>query len=560
MSRLSSLMHLALPTAVASALLLTACGNNPTNTTDTQGNATSDTSNIDPNVLADTQAITINNGAEVESLDPHKISGVPEANLVRQMLVGLTTTDPDGKTIPGMASEWSSEDNKVWTFKLRDAKWSNGDAVTANDFVYSFRRVVDPATASPYASYLADVKVINAQDIIDGKAKIDSLGVTAIDDKTLQISLSEPVPYLPDTLFHSSVAPVHQKTVETFDTKWTDPNNIVVNGAYKLKEWKVNDKVVLERNPNYYDNDNTKIDTATFLPIPKATTDVARYKAGEIDMTEKSLPPEQFNQLKAEFGSQVHISPSLCTYYYEFNTVKPPFNDVRVRRALALALDRNTITDKVLAQGQTPAYQFTPPATNGNVKFSPDWETWDQDKRVQEAKKLLAEAGYSDGNPLTFELLYNTSENHKKIAVAAASLWKEALGPVDVTLTNQEWKTYLDARREGNYQIARAGWCGDYNEASTFLNILKSGNTNNHGKYSSQTFDNIMTKTLASGVNDADRTQLYNQAEAQLDTDMPLLQVYHYVNPRMIKPYVIGFTGNDALDNWQIKDMSIAKH
>lgn len=560
MSRLSSLMHLALPTAVASALLLTACGNSPTNTTDTQGNATSDTSNIDPNVLADTQAITINNGAEVESLDPHKISGVPESNLIRQMLVGLTTTDPDGKTIPGMASEWSSEDNKVWTFKLRDAKWSNGDAVTANDFVYSFRRVVDPATASPYASYLADVKVINAQDIIDGKAKIDSLGVTAIDDKTLQISLSEPVPYLPDALFHSSVAPVHQKTVETFDTKWTDPNNIVVNGAYKLKEWKVNDKVVLERNPNYYDNDNTKIDTATFLPIPEATTDVARYKAGEIDMTEKSLPPEQFNQLKAEFGSQVHISPSLCTYYYEFNTVKPPFNDVRVRRALALALDRNTITDKVLAQGQTPAYQFTPPATNGNVKFSPDWETWDKDKRVQEAKKLLAEAGYSDGNPLTFELLYNTSENHKKIAVAAASLWKEALGSVDVTLTNQEWKTYLDARREGNYQIARAGWCGDYNEASTFLNILKSGNTNNHGKYSSQTFDNIMTKTLASGVNDADRTQLYNQAEAQLDTDMPLLQVYHYINPRMIKPYVIGFTGNDALDNWQIKDMSIAKH
>lgn len=559
MSRVFSFMRLALPTAIASALLLTACGNQPESTNSTSGN-TADTSNIDPNVLADTQAITINNGTEPESLDPHKVSGVPESNLLRQMLVGLVTTDPDGKTTAGMATEWSSDDNKVWTFKLRDAKWSNGDAVTANDFVYSLRRVVDPTTASPYASYLADAKVVNAQDIIDGKVKTDSLGVKAIDDKTLEITLSEPVPYFPDMLIHTSVKPVHQKTVEEFGDKWTDPANIVVNGAYKLKEWKVNDKIVLERNASYYDDANTKIDTVTFLPISENTTDVARYKAGEIDMTYNELPPEQFNQLKSEFGSQVHISPSLCTYYYEFNTVKPPFDDVRVRRALALALDRNIITDKVIGQGQTPAYQFTPPATNGNLKFSPDWEALEQAKRVEEAKKLLTEAGYGDSKPLKFELLYNTNENHKKIAVAVASLWKETLGSVEVTLTNQEWKTYLDARREGNYQVARAGWCGDYNEASTFLNILKSGNSNNHGKYSSQAFDNAMTQTLVAGVDEAQRTNLYNQAEAQLDADMPLLQIYHYVNPRMIKPYVIGFTGNDALDNWQVKDMSIAKH
>lgn len=553
MSRFSSFVRLSLPVAVASALLLTACGNSPENTGDNTA------SNIDPNVLSDNQSITINNSTEVESLDPHKVSGVPESTIIRQMLVGLTTTDPDGKTIAGMATEWSSDDNKIWTFKLRDAKWSNGDDVTAHDFVYSLRRLVDPMTASPYASYLADAKVLNSQNIIDGKVKPDSLGVTAIDDKTLQITLSEPVPYFPDMLIHTSVKPVHQKTVETFGDKWTDPANIVVNGAYQLKDWRVNDKIVLQRNASYYDDAQTKIDTVTFLPIAESTTDIARYKAGEIDVTYKEIPPEQFDQLKTEFGNQVHVTPSLCTYYYEFNTVKPPFDDVRVRRALALALDRNVITDNVLRQGQTPAYQFTPPATNGNVKYSPDWQAWDQDKRVQEAKKLLAEAGYDDNNPLAFELLYNTNENHKKIAVAAQQLLKQSLG-ADITLTNQEWKTYLDSRRQGDYQVARAGWCGDYNEASTFLNILKSGNSSNYGKYSSQAFDAAMNQTLVGGMDDIGRTQLYNQAEAQLDADMPLLQIYHYVDPRMIKPYVIGFTDKDALDNWQVKDLSIAKH
>ncbi|WP_312752552.1 ABC transporter substrate-binding protein [Psychrobacter sanguinis] len=516
--------------------------------------------NIDPNVLADKQELVINNGAEPESLDPHKVSGVPESNILRQMFVGLTTTDPDGKTIPGMAESWESADNKVWTFKIRDAKWSNGDPVTAEDFVYSFRRVVDPNTASPYASYLADDKVLNAQEVIDGKVKPDALGVKALDEKTLQVTLSEPVPYFPDTLIHTSVKPVPQKVVEKFGEKWTDPANIVVNGPYKISEWQVNDKIVLERNESYYDNANTTLEKITLLAIASSTTDVARYQAGEIDITYNEVPPEQFASLKEQLGDQLQVSPMLCTYYYEFNTVKPPFNDARVRRALALALDRNTISDKVVGQGQTPAYQLTPVATNGMQNNTPEWQSWDQAKRVEEAKKLLKEAGYSESKPLKFELLYNTNDNHKKIAVAASSLWKQSLGFVDVSLINKEWKTYLDTRRNGNYQVARAGWCGDYNEPSTFLNIVKTGNSNNQGKYSSANFDSLMTQTLKAGVTPEQRAGIYQQAEAQLDADMPNINVYHYVSPRLIKPYVVGFSTKDPLDNWQAKDLKVAKH
>ena len=541
-----------LPTTLALSMMLVGCGD--------KSASNNSAANIDPNVLADKQELVINNGAEPESLDPHKVSGVPESNILRQMFVGLTTTDPDGKTIPGMAESWESADNKVWTFKIRDAKWSNGDPVTAEDFVYSFRRVVDPNTASPYASYLADDKVLNAQEVIDGKVKPDALGVKALDEKTLQVTLSEPVPYFPDTLIHTSVKPVPQKVVEKFGEKWTDPANIVVNGPYKISEWQVNDKIVLERNESYYDNANTTLEKVTLLAIPSSTTDVARYQAGEIDITYNEVPPEQFASLKEQLGDQLQVSPMLCTYYYEFNTVKPPFNDARVRRALALALDRNTISDKVVGQGQTPAYQLTPVATNGMQNNSPEWQSWDQAKRVEEAKKLLKEAGYSESKPLKFELLYNTNDNHKKIAVAASSLWKQSLGFVDVSLINKEWKTYLDTRRNGNYQVARAGWCGDYNEPSTFLNIVKTGNSNNQGKYSSANFDSLMTQTLKAGVTPEQRAGIYKQAEAQLDADMPNINVYHYVSPRLIKPYVVGFSTKDPLDNWQAKDLKVAKH
>ncbi|WP_066805240.1 ABC transporter substrate-binding protein [Moraxella oblonga] len=547
-----------LPTALTLALgmVLAGCGGDKTPATDTKKEQSTQATQE----LAEKQEITINNGAEPESLDPHKVGGVPESNILRQMLVGLTTTDVNGKTVGGMATEWESADNKVWIFKLRDAKWSNGDPVTAHDFVYSFRRLVTPEIASPYATYLAGLKVVNAQDIVDGKTKPDMLGVKAIDDKTLEITLSEPVPYFPDALFHTSVSPVHQKTVETYGDKWTSVGNFVGNGAYTLKDWIVNERIVLERNKNYYDDANTTINQVTLLAIDSDTTDVTRYKAGEIDMTADALPPAQFKQLQSELGSEVKIQPKLCTYYYEFNHTKKPFDDVRVRKALSLAFDRETIAEKVVAQGQTPAYQFTPPSISGMKNYTPEWQAWDRAKRVEEAKKLLNEAGYNEQNPLKFELLYNTSESHKTIAVAADSIWKKDLGFVQITLNNQEWKTYLDTRRTQKHDVARGAWCADYNEPSTFLNTFLSTDSNNYGKYKSAEFDAIMQKTLGVEVTPEQRAELYSQAEGILDKDAATIFIYHYVSPRLVKPYVQGFMEVDPQNQWQVKDLKILKH
>lgn len=524
-------------------------------------NSSSDAGNKAEVALAEEQSIVINNTAEPESIDPHKVSAVPEGNIIRQMFIGLVDTDRDGKTVPGMAESWESTDNKVWIFKLRDAKWSNGEPVTAEDFVYSWRRLVDPNTASPYASYLADAKVSGAEAIMSGEADIETLGIEALDDKTLQVTLTESVPYFPDMLIHTSTKPVPHKSIEQFGDKWTDANNIVVNGPYTLSEWRVNDKIVLKRNPQYFDNANTSIDTVTILPISSPTTDVARYQAGEVDVSAE-VPPEQFDSIKETMGDELRVAPRLCTYYYKYNTVRPPFNDVRVRRALALAFDRDIVAEKVMGQGQQPAYQLTPPSTSSMSNFTPEWQSWSKEQRIKEANSLLQQAGYSASNPLKFELLYNTNDNHKKIAVAFSSILKEALGAdkVQVELVNKEWKTYLDTRRIGDYDIARSSWCGDYNEPSSFLNTLKTDNSNNHGKYSSPKFDALLDQTLLQGVDVKQRAELYRQAEAQLDADMPNLNMFHYVGVRLVKPYVIGFPDNDPLDVWHMKDVSIAKH
>lgn len=519
----------------------------------------SSTTEIDNTVLAENQSIIINNTAEPESLDPHKVSAVPEGNIIRQMFIGLVNTDRQGRTVPGIAESWESKDNKVWVFKLRDAKWSNGEPVTAHDFVYSWQRLVNPDTASPYASYLVDAKVLGAKDITGGEADIDTLGIKALDNKTLQITLTEPVPYFPDMLIHTSTKPVPQKVIAEFGNKWTDPDHIVVNGPYRLSEWLVNDKIVLKRNTGYFDDANTKIESVILLPISSPPTDVARYRADEVEVSGE-VPPEQFAMLKETLGDELRVAPRLCTYYYKYNTVKPPFDDVRVRRALALALDRDTITEKVMGQGQKAAYQLTPPTTNGMNNNTPEWQNWSPERRIAEAKKLLNEAGYNQNHPLKFELLYNTSESHKNIAVAFSSLIKEALGSVEINLINKEWKTYLDTRRNGNYDIARSSWCGDYNEPSSFLNTLKTGNSNNHGKYSSPQFDSLMNQTLKDDIDAQQRAELYQQAEAQLDTDMPNLNIFYYVGVRLVKPYVIGFPDQDPLDMWQVKDVSIAKH
>ena len=509
--------------------------------------------------LADKQEMVRNNGSEPQSLDPHKIEGVPESALARDLFEGITIIGPNGEILPGSAVSWENKDFTVWTFKIRpDAKWSNGDPVTAQDFVYSWQRLASPDTASPYASYLQYAHFLNIDDVITGKKKPEELGVKALDDKTLEVTLSEAVPYLPKLVAHSSMSPVNQKVIEKAGAKWTQPQNLVGNGAYKLKDWTVNERIVLERNPTYWDNGNTVIDQVTFLPISSEVTDVNRYRSGEIDMTYSNLPIEQFKTLQKNMPDELRVSPYLCTYYYEINNEKPPFNDPRVREALKLSMDRDTITYKVKAQGDIPAYGFTPPFIDGLKSEKPDWYVnMTQEQRNEKAKQLLEEAGYNKANPLKFNLLYNTSDLHKRVAIAAASIWKKNLG-VEVKLENQEWKTFLDTRHQGTYDIARAGWCADYNEPSSFLNMMLSYSSNNTVHYKNKDFDAIMKETLRVKT-DEERAALYQKAEALLDADSAIVPLYYYVNTRLVKPYVGGYTGKDPLDNLHTKDLYLIK-
>ncbi|MBW9351183.1 oligopeptide ABC transporter substrate-binding protein OppA [Citrobacter sp. EC_71] len=509
--------------------------------------------------LAEKQTLVRNNGSEVQSLDPHKIEGVPESNISRDLFEGLLISDVDGKPSPGVAEKWDNKDFKVWTFHLRkDAKWSDGTPVTAQDFVYSWQRLANPNTASPYASYLQYGHIVNIDDIIAGKKPVTDLGVKAIDDHTFEVTLSEPVPYFYKLLVHSSVSPVPKAAVEKYGDKWTQPANIVTNGAYKLKDWVVNERIVLERNTNYWDNAKTVINQVTYLPISSEVTDVNRYRSGEIDMTYNNMPIELFQKLKKEIPNEVHVDPYLCTYYYEINNQKAPFNDVRVRTALKLAMDRDIIVNKVKNQGDLPAYSFTPPYTDGAKLVEPEWFKWSQEKRNEEAKKLLAEAGYTAEKPLTFDLLYNTSDLHKKLAIAAASIWKKNLG-ANVKLENQEWKTFLDTRHQGNYDVSRAGWCADYNEPTSFLNMVLSDSSNNTVHYKSPAFDKLIADTLKV-TDETQRSELYSKAEQQLDKDSAIVPVYYYVNARLVKPWVGGYSGKDPMDNIHVKDLYIIKH
>ncbi|MEZ8860954.1 ABC transporter substrate-binding protein [Vibrio sp. 10N.247.311.51] len=505
--------------------------------------------------LAKVQELVRGNGTEVATLDPHKSQGVPESHVIRDLLEGLVNQDGEGNTIPGVAESWETTDNKTFTFHLRkDAKWSNGDPVTANDFVYSFQRAVDPLTASPYAWYMEYTKMANAKDIVAGKKDKSELGVKALDDYTLEVTLDTAVPYFVMMMGHTTVKPVHKATVEKFGDQWTKPENFVGNGAFVPNQWVVNERLELVRNENYWDNEHTVLNKVTFLPIENQVAEMNRFLSGELDFTYE-VPNEHFRRLQKEYPEDVNIKGNLCTYYYQFNAQKAPFDDVRVRKAMSYAMDRDIVTKAILGQGQKPAYFLTPEITAGFAPVTPEYGQLSQKERIAEAKRLLEEAGYTKSNPLEFNLLYNTSENHKKLAVAIASMWKKELG-INAKLENQEWKSYLDSKDTGNFDVARAGWCGDYNEASSFLTLMVSQNTTAGQHYKSADYDKIIDKALSS-TSEEERTKLYIEAEKLLAKDMPIAPVYQYVTTRLVSPQLGGYPEGNAEDKIYSKDLYI---
>ncbi|WP_033138001.1 ABC transporter substrate-binding protein [Aeromonas finlandensis] len=506
--------------------------------------------------LADVQQLVKGNGSEPATLDPQKVEGTPESAILRDLFEGLVTSGSKGEVVPGVAESWETKDNKHFIFHLRkDAKWSNGEPVTAHDFVFAFQRAVDPKTASPYSWYLEMPTIANATEIIAGKKPSDTLGVKATDDYTFEVQLEKAIPYFVTMLSHTTTYPVPKKVIEKYGEKWTQPGNMVGNGAYVLKEWVVNERIGLERNKNYWNDAKTVINKVTYLPIQSTNAELNRFLAGEVDMT-WNVPIERFKQLKKDYPADLKVEGLVSTYYYQFNIKKKPFDDVRVRTALSYAVNRDVIADKVMGQGQRPAYGLTPDYVDGFKPVAPEWSKMTQAERDAKAKALLEEAGFDASKPLKFELLYNTDDNHKKVAVAVASMWKK-LG-AEVSLVNQEWKTYLETKKQGQFDVGRAGWSADYNEASSMLDLMQTTHGNNDGKYSNLAFDKLMTDSRDQ-VDAEARNKLYVQAEAILAKDMPIIPIYQYVQPRMVKSYVGGYPSN-PLDNLYSKDMYIIAH
>ncbi|APG49745.1 TPA: peptide ABC transporter substrate-binding protein [Providencia stuartii] len=490
-------------------------------------------------VLAEKQVVTRHLKDEPASLDPIKSVGLTEAQVMRDLFEGLVNQDSHGKPIPGVAQSWSTTDNKTWMFKLRpDARWSNGDPVTADDFVYSWRRLVMPENTSPFAWFGALAGINNAQQIIDGKLPADQLGVEAIDKRTLKITLDKPIPYFPSLTANFSLFPVHAKTVEKYGADWIKVGNLVGNGAFILSDRMVNEKIVLTPNPFYWDHANTVITKVTFVPINQESNATNRYLAGDLDITE-SFPKQRYQKLLADIPNEVFTPDQLGTYYYAFNTQRAPTNDARVRKALSMTIDRNLIAKKVLGTGEKPANRFTPDVTAGFKPQKGMYDNASQKELDEKAKALLHSAGYGPNNPLRLVLLYNSSENHQKIAIAVASMWKKKLG-AEVKLVNQEWKTYIDSRNTGNFDVIRASWIGDFNEPSTFLSLLTAQHSGNIPKFNSKRYDEVMASASIE-TNEELRNRYYNQAEEIIAQEAPIAPIYQYTNGRLIKPWLKGY-------------------
>ena len=485
------------------------------------------------------------NGTEPQSLDPQIATGVPEHHIISAVMEGLVLKDR--KTLeprPGVAKSWDiSDDGRVYTFYLRDnASWSNGDPHTAHDYAWSWWRALQPALGNLYAYMLFPIE--NAQKYYEGDiSDFDQVGVKALDDRTLQVTLKYPTPYFLQLLDHYSLFPVHQATIEKFGdadqrgTRWTYEGNLVGNGPFQLVDWKINRRIVVQRNPHYWDKENVSLNEIIFIPIENIVTEERMFRAGQLHVT-SSLPADKISVYREAKDPELRIAPYLGTYYYRLNVRKPQLKDPRVRRALAMTVDRQKLVDNITKGGQLPAYAMTPPGTMGyfpksDLKFDP-----------QGAKKLLADAGYpnGDGFPPT-EILYNTNEGHRKVAVALQDMWKKHLN-IDIRLLNQEWKVYLDSESAGQYEISRAGWIGDYVDPNNFLDLFLCGGGNNRTGWCNEEYDRLILDVAPSMSSHSERLEVFQQAEKILLDDMPIIPIYTYTTVQLVDSSVKNFDAN----------------
>ena len=486
------------------------------------------------------------NGTEPQDIDPQVVTGVPENKLVNALFEGLVAEGPTGAdTVGGVAERWEiSEDGRVYTFFLRTtAKWSNGDPVTAQDFVASYRRILTPSLGAEYAYKLHHV--VGAEAFNKGELKdFAQVGLAAPDAHTLRVTLKHRAPFLIEAMKHYSWFPVHTPTVEKFGglarkgTAWTRPENLVGNGPFVLKEWRPNQRIVVSRSATYWDREKVKLETINFLPTESIDTEERMFRTGQVDRTNE-LPNTKIDTYKRDYAASYRQDPYFGVYFYRVNVTKAPLNDKRVRRALALAIDRESLVRNVTRGGQQPAYNFCPPSPMFTSQARIDGD-------LAEAKRLLAEAGFPAGRGFPkVDILYNTSENHRAIAEAIQQMWRTRLG-VEIGLANQEWKVYLDSQDTLNYDLCRAGWIADYTDPNTFMDMWVTGGGNNDTGWSNATYDALVRTSLAAG-SETERLASYQQMEAMLADELPIIPIYFYTRVFAVNPK-LRFVPN-AIDN-----------
>ena len=527
---------------------ITGCGSSKsTQTTGAESTATEQTEeSADVEETADAQETNeegkigrLISGGEPGSLHPALSQGNHESIILDHVFEGLMKRDQNTDIVTGMADSYEiSEDGLTYTFKIReDAKWSNGDPVIAKDFEIAWKYALNPETGSEYAYqlyYLANGEAYN-----NGEASEDEVGVKAIDDKTLEVTLKAPTPYFLELCAFYTYYPVNSKLQEEQGAEWShEGSTFVSNGPFVVTEWNHDESIVCVKNENYYNKDAIKLDGLEFFISEDQNTMWQMYENEEIDI-DHDLPTDVLGQLRAENNPELIIGPELANYFYRFNTTKKPFNNVKVRKALSMAIDRQLIIDEVAQGGQTPAFALVPVGVNdANGDFRANGGDYIKED-VEEAKKLLAEGLAEEGmDSLSFTVLYNTSEGHKKIAEAIQQMWKENLG-IDVSLENTEFQVKIDREHSLDYDVSRAGWIGDYIDPNTFLDMFAGWSTQNDTGWTSDEFDKLITDAGAE-FDVAKRMEYLHKAEDVFMEDMPILPIYYYTRPYMTKPYLKG--------------------
>ncbi|MGI9222419.1 MAG: peptide ABC transporter substrate-binding protein [Woeseiaceae bacterium] len=503
-------------------------------------------------------APTLNRGvvSDPESIDPHKARSTQAAEVLRDIGEGLLSYSATGELVGGVAESWTlSEDGLTYTFKLREnARWSNGDPVTAEHFVFSLRRLVDPATAAFYAQAVA--AIVNVNDVVAGKLSPEELGVSAPDNSTLVMTLQQPTPYMLSLLTHPSTFPVHPGSIEQHGDNFTRPENLLSNGAYKLVSREAASVLRLQRNEHYWNNAATSIDRVDYHVITQEMAELNRFRSGEIDIT-GTVAADSFTTVREQYADELHVTPYLGVYYYGFNLTKPPFKDnPQLRQALSMAIDRETLVEKVTGRGEVAAYSWVPPGVDNYEPIRFGYADMTQAERNATARRLYREAGYGDDNPAQIEIRYNTADIQRRIALAIQSMWAETLG-VETTLVNEEFQVLLANMREAEVtQIFRSSWIGDYNDAHTFLNILQSGNPSNMPRFANELFDKRMHD--ASVQTDLHKRRLYlEEAERVLLREHPVIPIYFYVSSHLVNSRVQGW-GDNILDYHYSQHLSLA--